>query len=72
MVKRDAKHIKIQRPGRKRDLNICQVCGSRIKPEGHNFIDFQFGGAENVDNVITLCQHCHKQVHSGNIDLLKF
>lgn len=72
MGKRGTDHIKVQRLGRKRDLNICQVCGSRIKPEGHHFIDFYFGGAANVDNIITLCQHCHKLVHSGKIDLLKF
>ena len=72
MGKRGANHIKVQRLGRKRDLNICQVCGSRIRPEGHHFIDFHFGGAADEDNIITLCQQCHKQVHRGKIDLLKF
>lgn len=72
MGKRGAEHNKVQRLGKKRDFFICQVCGSKIKAEGHHFIDFQFEGAADVNNIITLCQYCHKKVHSGKIDLLKF
>lgn len=72
MGTRGAKHTKVQRLGRERDFNICQVCGSKVRTEGHHFIDFQFGGAADVDNIITLCHNCHKQVHRGKIDLLKF
>lgn len=72
MGNRGAEHIKAQCLGRKQDLNICQVCGSRLRAQGHHFIDFHFGGAANVDNIITLCQHCHNQVHRGKIVLFKF
>lgn len=72
MGKRGSEHIKAQCQGKKRDLNICQVCGSRLRAQGHHFIDFHFGGAANVDNIITLCQHCHSQVHRGKIVLFKF
>ncbi len=72
MAKRGSAHTKVQRLGRERDFNICQICGSKVNAEGHHFIDFQFGGVAHVDNIITLCQKCHKQVHRGKIDLLKF
>ena len=72
MGKRGSAHTKVQRLGRERDFNICQICGTKVKAEGHHFIDFQFGGAAHADNIITLCQKCHKQVHRGKIDLLKF
>ena len=58
--------------GKRRDYNVCQVCGSTVKPEGHHMIQYLYGGAANDENIITLCQKCHKQVHRGNIDIMKF
>ena len=72
MAKRGSEHNRIQQAGKKRDLYECQVCGSNNKAEGHHIIDYQFGGAADVDNIVTLCQKCHKQVHRGKIDLMKF
>ena len=50
----------------------CCVCGSKERPEGHHVIEYQYGGAATIDNIVTLCQKCHKQVHRGNIDIMKF
>ena len=72
MGKRVADHLRAQRAGKVRDLFICQICGRAEKAEGHHIIDHQFGGAGIVDNIITLCQKCHKEVHRGNMDILKF
>ena len=72
MAKRDSSHSKVQRLGKIRDKSVCQACGSTILPEGHHIIDFQYGGNANEDNIITLCHLCHKQVHRGNLDLVKF
>lgn len=72
MGKRDYAHSKVQKLGKKRDLYICQVCGSTEHSEGHHIINYQYGGAATQDNIVTLCQKCHKQVHRGNIDLIKF
>ena len=71
-MKRSAEHVKIQRKGRERDCNVCQFCGEKVKPEGHHIIDYQFGGAANIENIVTFCQKCHKKVHKGMIDLIKF
>ena len=70
--KRSAEHIKAQKAGRKRDGNICQICGSTEHTEGHHIIDYQFDGAAVADNIITFCHRHHKDVHSGKIDILKF
>ena len=72
MAKRSSSHYSVQRLGRKRDQQICQACGSVIFPEGHHIIDYQYGGNADVNNIVTLCRSCHKQVHRGNIMLLKF
>ncbi len=65
-------HLKAQRAGRERDGNICQVCGSRDHVEGHHILDYQFGGAADKENIISLCQNHHRKVHGGLIDILKF
>ena len=72
MAKRPAHHVKAQKEGKKRDFYTCQVCGSTEKTEGHHIIDYAFGGAGVIDNIITLCHKCHQGVHKGNIDLIKF
>ena len=72
MAKRNAAHIEAQRKGRERDHNICQFCGSTEHLEGHHIIDYSFGGAADQDNIITLCHECHKLVHNGKLDIIKF
>ena len=72
MKRRGTDHNEAQKAGKKRDLYVCQVCGSKLKPEGHHIINYQYGGAADVDNIVTLCQACHKAVHRGAIDILKF
>lgn len=72
MAKRGAEHTKAQKKGRERDLFTCQICGSTEAVEGHHMIDYQYGGAADSDNIITLCHACHQEVHKGNIDLLFF
>ena len=55
----------------KKEIYTCQICGSTDHVEGHHIMNYQYGGAASVDNIVTLCQKCHKQVHRGNIDILK-
>lgn len=72
MSQRNYAHTRAQKDGKVRDFYICQICGSIIQPEGHHIINYQYGGAANADNIMTLCQRCHKHVHNGTIDLIKF
>ena len=68
---RSSAHTKAQRAGRERDGNRCQICGSKNHVEGHHIVDHWFGGAESVDNIISLCHKHHRDVHNGFIDILK-
>ncbi|MFV0364726.1 MAG: HNH endonuclease [Suipraeoptans sp.] len=72
MAKRNNSHTHVQHLGKIRDNYICQACGSINAPEGHHIINYQYGGNAHTDNIITLCHTCHKQVHRGNIDIIKF
>lgn len=70
--KRSSDHIRAQREGRERDMYVCQICGSSNHTEGHHMIDYQYGGAADSDNIITLCHKHHRDVHNGIIDLFRF
>lgn len=72
MQKRGREHCNAQKQGKVRDLYTCQICGSTEHSEGHHILNYQFGGSAAVDNIVTLCQNCHKQVHRGKIDIVKF
>lgn len=69
MAKRGKEHCIVQKLGKERDLYMCQICGSNESVEGHHIIDYQYGGAANVDNIVSLCRKCHMKVHKGEIDL---
>ncbi len=71
MAKRGSEHCKAQKKGKERDLYTCQICGSKENVQGHHILDYQYGGAADRDNIVTLCGDCHKQVHRGAIDIIK-
>lgn len=62
MAAREREHCFVQKKGKERDLYTCQICGSTDHVEGHHILNYQYGGAANVDNIVTLCKKCHKQV----------
>ncbi len=68
---RNGRHVRAQKEGKIRDGYVCQICGSRYCAEGHHVIDYQFGGAPDKNNIVTLCRNCHKKVHGGKVMLIK-
>lgn len=72
MAKRSSAHKRAQKEGKVRDNYTCQACGSKKDVEGHHILDYQFLGTATVDNIVSLCHNCHKEVHRGNIDIAKF
>lgn len=68
---RSSAHIGAQRKGRIRDHQTCQCCGSTHNPQGHHIVQHQWGGAASKDNIVTLCQDCHNEVHHGHLDIFR-
>ena len=55
-----------------RDKYTCQICGKKhTKLEVHHILFRSNGGADDEDNLITLCKICHRAVHEGKIVLTK-
>ena len=53
-----------------RDNYTCQCCGEKhIRLEVHHIIFRSQGGSDELDNLITLCEKCHKAIHDGKITL---
>ena len=52
----------------KRDKFKCQLCGSGKDVEVHHISYEHLHRAEEVDDLITLCKKCHREVHSGDLE----
>ena len=53
-----------------RDNYTCQCCGKKnCRLEVHHIIFRSNGGSDDLENLITLCEDCHKAVHLGKIEL---
>ena len=51
-----------------RDNYTCQICGEKdSKLEVHHIQFRSKGGSNMMDNLVTLCRDCHKQIHSGEL-----
>lgn len=56
----------------RRDEHACKRCGEDVGPqrdtstrdvEVHHLIPKSAGGTDHLDNLVTLCSHCHTKVH---------
>ena len=55
-----------------RDNYTCQICGKKhIKLEVHHIKYHSQGGTDDENNLITLCEDCHRDIHDGKIVLTK-
>ena len=55
-----------------RDGYTCQCCGKKnCRLEVHHIIFRSNGGTDDEENLITLCEDCHKGVHAGTVVLNK-
>ena len=55
---------------RSRDNYTCQYCKKQnIKLHVHHIIFKSKGGTDRSDNLITLCEQCHNNLHAGKIQL---
>jgi RRXRR protein/HNH endonuclease len=55
-----------------RDGYMCQQCCKKnVRLEAHHIVFKERGGKDTLANLLTLCEHCHQQVHAGKIHLQK-
>ena len=55
-----------------RDNYTCQCCGKKnCRLEVHHIKFRSNGGTDDEENLITLCEDCHKGVHAGTVVLTK-
>ena len=53
-----------------RDNYTCQCCGKKnCRLEVHHIVFRRYGGSDRLENLITLCEDCHKAIHLGAIEL---
>jgi hypothetical protein len=53
-----------------RDKHTCQKCHKKnVKLNAHHIIHRADGGTDRPDNLITLCEDCHRKYHAGEIKL---
>lgn len=53
-----------------RDNYTCQYCGAKkVKLEVHHIRFRRHGGSDDLENLITLCEKCHHDLHEGKIEL---
>lgn len=51
-----------------RDNYTCQSCDKKSgKLEVHHIVFKSKGGSNRMDNLVVLCEDCHKKIHSGEI-----
>ncbi len=41
----------------------CNECGSHNMLQIHHLLEVQYGGEDNIDNMILLCENCHQKKH---------
>lgn len=47
--------------------NMCELCYAKdTKLDVHHVIPVEEGGTDDQDNLVCLCRHCHKVIHTGN------
>lgn len=52
-----------------RDKNTCQMCGNKNTIlQTHHITPRRFRGMDSLNNLISLCEHCHKQVTGKEMD----
>ena len=59
--------IKAKRKCKELAYNECELCCARdTKLDVHHVIPVEEGGTDDQDNLVCLCRHCHKVIHTGN------
>ena len=63
--KKESRWKKLHTKALNRDGRVCQNCGTRAKLGAHHIIPRYAGGKDVIDNLRTLCEHCHDIIECG-------
>lgn len=58
--RRKRRNPALSRQVKERDLHACVCCGG-LGSEAHHIDWFCDGGADSLENLVTLCRNCHRQ-----------
>lgn len=50
----------------------CALCKSEINLERHHIIPLGLNGADDVSNLVTICHHCHTEIHKTRENEIKY
>ena len=71
--RRAAKRARLEREKRAvyaqvdaRDQGFCRLC-CRLAAHHHHIRYRSRGGAHSVENVVSVCLHCHEAIHMGRV-----
>jgi 5-methylcytosine-specific restriction endonuclease McrA len=53
-----------------RDNHHCRHCNSSYGLHPHHVVYVSHGGKDELDNLITLCYLCHRDVHDGFLKVI--
>lgn len=56
---------KLRAQALQRDGNRCRRCGNGGKLQAHHLVKPEHGGRDELSNLITLCDRCHRQTHKA-------
>lgn len=49
---------------RQRDGHMCGMCGAeKVRLNVHHLVAVEYGGGDNPENLLTLCDDCHATIH---------
>lgn len=69
-MKRPIEHIRAQKEGKRKENNVCVVCGRKTRnAEGHHLIPFSECGPADDVNITAMCRRCHRLYHSGKLPI---
>lgn len=67
----DAWNNKLLKAATRRDHGSCALCGGTWRAAAHHVVPLDQGGADTLENLITLCKGCHKSIHNSGWSALK-
>ncbi len=74
-TRRPSSHRRMQKRVKEVEGYYCLVCGRFTKRSaGHHLLCYAEGGSADLQNLMTLCETCHRKYHRGElkIDIHRF